>query len=243
MGELRMPFFLAAVGAVLVAVLVELGATLLLGAAPGGALAGQAAGLGVDDSAIGTPQDPPGLGVRYLALVDVILLYTVGLIAVGTVAPERLTGRLQGIVTLVGSIVLIIVAIVLLLAAIALVLLMVTLVAATPFGTIAYVALFGFFPRGAAGVLLSLVMFLKIAFCVLLVLAQPRFIQNKGLVALVLTSLVATLVVSFLHGVVPGLLVSITDTVAAIVLAVVAIIWGVVLLIGSIPSVLKAIKA
>jgi hypothetical protein len=92
-------------------------------------------------------------------------------------------------------------------------------------------------------VLLSLVMFLKVAFCVLLVLAQPRFLQNKGLVALVLTSLVATLVVSFLHGVVPGLLVSITDTVAAIVLAVLAIVWGIVLLIGSIPSVLKAIKA
>jgi hypothetical protein len=77
----------------------------------------------------------------------------------------------------------------------------------------------------------------------MLVAAQQRFIQNKGLVALVITTLVANLVVAFLHGIVPGILVSITDAIAAIVLAIVAIIWGLVLAIGSIPSIVNAIRA
>jgi hypothetical protein len=243
MGELRRPFFLVALAAILLAVLVELGSGLLLGTAPGGGITAQAGALGVDAGVVGTPEPPPGIGVRYLVLVDVIVLYTVGLMAIGLVVPERLTGRLQGISTLIASIILIVVSIVLLFLAVALLLLMVGLLAAVPFGIIAYVALFGFFPRGDAAVLLSLVMFLKLVFCVALVLAQPRFLQNRGLVLLVLTSLVANLLVAFLHGLVPGLLVSITDGVAAIVLTVLAIIWGIVLLIGSIPAVVKAIKA
>jgi MFS superfamily sulfate permease-like transporter len=51
-------------------------------------------------------------------------------------------------------------------------------------------------------------MTLKIPFGVCLVLAQQRFRQNKGLVLMVLTFFVATAIVSFLHGLVPGFLVS-----------------------------------
>ncbi|MFC7483970.1 hypothetical protein ACFQX7_33540 [Luedemannella flava] len=76
-----------------------------------------------------------------------------------------------------------------------------------------------------------------------LVAAQQRFIQNKGLVALVFTSLVANVIVAFLHGMVPGILVSITDAVAGIVVAIIAIIWGIVLLIGSIPAIVNAVRA
>jgi len=50
-------------------------------------------------------------------------------------------------------------------------------------------------------------------------------------------------VVTFLHGMVPGILVSITDDIAAIVLAIVAIIWAIVLLVGSIPAVVKAVRS
>ena len=120
---------------------------------------------------------------------------------------------------------------------------MVTLLLAFPFGTIAYLIIWGSFPRGEAAAVLALLMFLKLVFAGTLVAAQPRFVQNKGLVALVLTSLVANVVVAFLHALVPGVLVSILDAVAAIVVAIVAIVWAIVLLIGSIPAIVTAVRA
>src|SRR6185369_17388454 len=100
--------------------------------------------------------------------------------------------------TLIFSILLILLALVLLFIAIAKLILMVTLLLAFPFGTIAYLIIWGSFPRGEAAVILSLLMFLKLVFAGMLVAAQQRFIQNKGLVALVITTLVANLVVAFL---------------------------------------------
>jgi hypothetical protein len=57
-----------------------------------------------------------------------------------------------------------------------------------------------------------------------------------------LTSLLANIVVSFLHGLMPMFLVSILDMVAAIVVGVLAAIWAIVKLFGSIPGVLKGIR-
>ncbi len=186
---------------------------------------------------------PPGRGIPYLALVDVIVAYTLVLTALPLIVPDRVQGKVQGIVTLVASIVLLIVAFVLTLLALVALLLMVTMFLSVPFGTIVYVSLFGDFETGRAAGILTLLMILKLVGVVLLIIAQPRFLQNKGLVLLVLTSLVATIVVSFLHGLVPGVLVSITDALAAIVVGIVAIVWAIVLLIGSIPAILRAIKA
>jgi|KBSSwiStaDraftv2_1062776.scaffolds.fasta_scaffold284941_1 hypothetical protein len=245
MERLRTPFFIVAMVAAGLAVLVELGATYLVGGGPAdpGQLAQQVAGLGVDVPAGGQVGQPPGIAIPYLALIDVIVVFTVALMGAGMVVPDRLHGRLQGIITLIGAIILIITAIVLVFVALGELILMVTLLLAFPFGTIAYLIIWGSFPRGEAAVILSLLMFLKLVFAGMLVAAQQRFIQNKGLVALVITTLVANLVVAFLHGIVPGILVSITDAIAAIVLAIVAIIWGLVLAIGSIPSIVNAIRA
>src|SRR5262249_11415815 len=118
----------------------------------------------------------------------------------------------------------------------------VTLFFAFPFGTIAYLIIWGFFPRGEATVLLSLLMFLKLVFGGFLVVAQPRFIQNKGLVLLTLTSLICNIICAFLQGIVPVIFVSITDALAGIVFAIVAIIWALVLLIGSIPGIIRALQ-
>lgn len=242
-GELRKPFFVVAIVAIALVVLVELGAPLLLGGGDASAaLRGQAGKLGVDVPGASGVTQPPGRGIPYLALVDVILLYTAVLMGIGLVLPDRLHGRVQGAITLIGSIILIIVAFIMLIIAFIEVLIMLALVAAAPFGTLAYLAVWGFFPRGDAAVLLSLLMFLKLAFCAFLVLAHQRFLQNKGLVLLVLTSLLCTLIVAFLHGLVPIILVSIVDDIAAIIFAILAIIWGIVLLIGSIPAVVKAIR-
>jgi len=71
---------------------------------------------------------------------------------------------------------------------------------------------------------------------------QPRFLQNKGLVVLILTTLLCTVVLAFVHRFVPVILVSIVDDIGALIFAIVAIIWGLVLLIGSIPSIWKAVR-
>src|SRR5262249_55675388 len=126
--------------------------------------------------------------------------------------------------------------------ALALLLLMFGLFVATPFGTLAYLAIWGFFDRGGAAVALSLILGLKVAFAVLLVLAQPRFLQNKGLVLLIATSLVANVAIAFLHGLVPLVMVSITDALAAVLVGVAAGIWALLALIGAVVSVARAIR-
>ncbi|MEU7873028.1 hypothetical protein [Dactylosporangium sp. NPDC049140] len=242
--RLRTPFFLIALVAMALVVAVELGEHLIVGGFDAGtALTGQAAAAGLDVPAGGQVERPAGLGVPYLALVDAAALFTVALMAAGLVVPQRLQGRLQGIVTLVFAILLLLAAAGLLVLAIAKLILMVTLLLAFPFGTIAYLIGFGFFPRGTAVVILSLLMFLKFVFAGALAAAQQRFLQNKGLVALVLTSLLCTVVVSLLHGVVPGVLVSITDAVAGIVCAIAGIVWAIVLLVGAIVGIVTAVRA
>jgi hypothetical protein len=244
MDRLRTPFFVIALLASLVVVLIELGASLFLGGAD--ATAGMLAAASEFDVGVaggGDVTEPPGRAIPYLALIDGILLFTIAMMGAALVVPHRLHGRLQGVVTLLVAIFLITTALVLLMVAIAEVITMVALFFAFPFGTIAYLIIWGSFPRGDAAVLLSVLMFLKLVVAAMLVAAHQRFVQNKGLVLLVLTSLVANLVVAFLHGLVPGILVAITDDIAAIVLAVIAIIWAIVLLIGSIPAVVKAAQS
>jgi hypothetical protein len=90
----------------------------------------------------------------------------------------------QGIVTLVIAFFGLLGAIVMALAALGLLILMITLLVAVPFGTIAYFAAFADFPTGAATATLGLILILKIAFCILLILAHERFLQNKGIVIL-----------------------------------------------------------
>jgi hypothetical protein len=85
-------------------------------------------------------------------------------------------------------------------------------------------------------------MSLKLAFAVVLLLAHQRFLQNKGLVLIILTSLLANVILSFLHGIVPRLLVSITDAIGAIVVGILAAVWALIFLIGSIPAIVKALR-
>src|SRR5690349_7474474 len=243
MGDMRKPFFLIALVAIGLVFLIELGSSLLIGGHSASAdLAAQAAKLNVSLNNAGDVPQPPGRGITYMALIDVIALYTIALMGASLIVPEKLHGRVQGVITLIGSIVLIIVAIILAIIAFIEVLTMVSLFLAVPFGTIAYLVIWGFFPRGDAAVILSLLMFLKLVFGGFLLLAQPRFLQNKGLVALVVTSLVANIVLPFAHGLVPIIIVSIVDDIVAIVFAIIAIIWAIVLLIGSIPAVVKSVR-
>ncbi|MBM0229706.1 hypothetical protein [Micromonospora sp. ATA51] len=243
MGELRKPFLLLALLAVLLVVGLELGAALLTGGGDaGGALRDSAGQLDVELGDVGSVTQPSGRGTGYLALIDVVALWTTGLFCLSLVVPDRIQGRVQGVATLVFAVLLLIASVVLLLVAFVELTVLVSLFLAAPFGTLAYLAVWGFFPVGEAAVLLGLVLLLKLVWAGLLVLAQPRFLQNRGLVLLMLTTLLCTVLLEFLHRLVPGILVSITDDVGALVFAVVAIVWSLVLLIGSIPAIVKALR-
>jgi hypothetical protein len=218
-GELRKIPLIIALALILICVLLELSAIAFLHT--GGA---------------------PGLGIPYLALVDGILAYSLALMVFALVLPEHLQAKLQGIVSVILMFFLALACIVLIFTALANLLLMIGLFFAFPFGTIAYLVLWGVFPRAAAAVILSLLMLLKIGASICLPIAHQRFLKDTGLVLMVLTSFVATIVVSFLHGIVPGPLVSITDALAAIIVGIIALIWAIVVLVGSIIAVAFALS-
>ena len=256
MDRLRTPFLLLAIVLSLIVVSLETG-TALPGVLRGNALlptafqmppqlAQSAANLTSDQEAVVTQlnrQDrPPGLGVPDMAFLDSILLFTLALMGVALILPARLEGRIQGIATLIFSILLILGALVAIFFAFASLFLMIALFLAFPFGTIIYLIIYGSFNRAGADAVLSIIMLLKFGLSICLVLAQQRFFQAKGLVLLILTSLLSTVIVNFLLGLVPGVLVSITDAIAALIVGIIAVIWGFILLIGSLVSIVKILR-
>lgn len=237
-------FVLACVAAVLV-VLVELALGSALGGASAGPLAPGAAGLTeVSPVTLAAVQaeTPPGVGIRQLALVDGLLVFALGVVAAGAVASQRVTARVQGIVTLIVSFFWLLGALVAAIVAFVKLLVMVGLFVATPFGTIAYLAIWGFFPVGSAKVLLGLLLLLKIVMVGLLLAAQPKFLEVKGLMTLIALSFLLQLVLGLLHGWLPLPVVAIGDQLWALVTAIVALVWALVMLVTSIPAVLRAIK-
>jgi hypothetical protein len=226
-NHLRKPFFLVALALMVIAVLLELAALKLVGA-------GSAAGAALD-------LPTPGFGIPYLAILDGQALFSVLLMGISLMLPEALHGRLQGIITLCTSLLCLVLSIVMIMAALALLMLMVSLLIAPIFGTIAYFALYADFDRDSAAVTLSMLTTLKIAFAVCLVLAHQDYLKNKGLVAIVASSLLANLLLAFLHGLVPGFLVSITDMLGAVIIAVLALVWAVIFLVGSVVAIGKAV--
>jgi hypothetical protein len=222
--SLRLPFFIVSLVCFALVLLTEMGA-----------LAHRL--IPLDD-----PGAPPGLGIPYLALLDGLLLFIVILMALPLLLPDRIHAKLQGIATLIVGLLTLLGGIVVIFVALVLLMVMVTLLMALPFGPAVYLAIYGSFATGLAQGQLALLMLFKLVGAVCLVLAHQRFLQNKGLVMLVLTSLVANLIIGFLHSLVPVPLVSITDAVAAIIVAILAVIWAILLLIGSLPAILKAIN-
>lgn len=222
LDELRRPFFIVALVLMALVVLVEVGSPWL---------------MKVTDKDF----DLPGYGIQYLVFIDAFLLYVTLLIGLALIIPERIQGRLQGLATLIISFFGCLGIIGAIIFALIFLLVLVTLLLAPIFGTLAYLAIYGDFDRSGANVTLSLIMLLKIGFCIFLILAHQRFLQNKSLVLLTLTSLLGNLIISFLHNLVPGILVSITDTIGAIVVAILALIWAIVFLVGAIISIVKAV--
>lgn len=226
-AKLRTPFFIIAVFLILVVFLAEIGSLAMLGNTISAA------------NQYNIPR--PGKGIFSLSLVDGLLLYVTLLFGSALLIPEKFSGRAQGIITFLISLSTLLGAIALIFLVIALLVVMISLLFAVPFGTIIYFIVYGDFQRGDAQVALGVLTGLKTAYAVCMAAAHQRFIQNKGLVLLFITSYICHVIISFLHSFVPGFLVSITDGVAAIVVAIIAIIWAIVFLIGAIISVIKAL--
>jgi hypothetical protein len=220
--ELRRPFFVIALVIILVVVLIEVGSPYIMHAAD-------------------TSFDRPGYGIQYLVFIDAFLFYVSLLIGLALIIPERVQGRVQGCVTLILSFFGCLGIFVAIIFALIFIIILISLLFAPIFGTAAYLAIYGGFDRSGANVTLGLLMTLKIAFCVVLIAAHQRFLQSKSLVLLTLSSLLATLIVSFLINFVPGILASITDALGAIVVAILALIWAIVFIVGAAISVIKAV--
>jgi hypothetical protein len=246
-GGLRRPFFIAAVAVFAVAVLAEIGLALLLGSSAVDAVSPATAdGLGVPPEVLLTADkanhEPPGSGIGFLAFLDGLLLFTVVMLGLSLMINLRTYGRIQGIVTLVVTFLWVVGAFFTAMAALAKLFLMLGLFVATPFGTIAYLALWGSFPVGKAAAILGLILLLKIVFVVLLVLSQPAFLKIVGLVLLLAASVLLQLVLGLIHSFLPGPLVSIGDQFWALVSVVVALVWALVMLIASIPAIVNALR-
>jgi hypothetical protein len=186
----------------------------------------------------------PGIGIGALGWLDLIFAYTLLFIAIDYLPGFRaIVARFQGIVTLILSVLALIAALIAVFALFALLMLMVSLLLATPFGTIAYFALWGDFDVSRAKTILALAMLLKLIGIGLILLASPAMLKNKGFVLLTVCSVGLTFVLGLLQTIPPGFLVSITDAICALVTAVVILIWALCFLIGSIPAILRALRS
>lgn len=184
-----------------------------------------------------------GYGLENLHLLDLGLFVSLTVIVAPLVLPPKPVARVQGLVFIGFAIYAVLLGLVVLIETLAKLVLMVALLLAIPFGTLIYLAKYGDFPVQEAGVVVSSVMLLKVVCAVLVILAHPLFLMNLGLVLQIATTLVAMVVISFLHGFVPGILVSITDAIAGLVNVVLGIVWALVIGLGAIPNVLGALVA
>ncbi len=245
LGEVRRPLFAIAAFALLLVVLVELGSGLAIGGGSAGPVGSLAAGVpGVEPDMIEgvDAESPPGNGIGYLVLVDGFLLFSIGMLGLSFIASQRLYGRIQGIVTLVVSFLWLLWSLVMALAAFVLLMVMVGLFVSAPFGTIAYLAIWGFFPKGEAATVLGLLLFLKLVFLGFLVFSQQKFLKIVALMIHVALSFVLQLVLGLVHGLLPFVVVSIGDQLIALVVAIVAIVGSVFALISSLPAVVNSIR-
>ncbi|MEZ5886578.1 MAG: hypothetical protein R3D56_06840 [Paracoccaceae bacterium] len=190
-----------------------------------------------------TDRATPGLGIRMLGLIDAGLAWTLLLMAIDFIRPMSAVARVQGIVTLILSFFGVLGGIVLIFTTLALIMLMISLLLAVPFGTLAYLAAWGDFPKGAARAALGLIMVLKLLGALFLVLASPSLLKNKGLVVLLLFSIGSTFLTGFLIAFVPAFVAAIADAIGALISAILGTVWLLVMLIGAIFAVIRAIRS
>jgi hypothetical protein len=189
------------------------------------------------------PSRVQGLAIPSMQFVDGCLLFTMLLMGLALLLPQHVHAKVQGAITQIFSIVLVITGIAQIFTVLIRLILMVALLFSFPFGTLIYLVVYGHFPRAAMTAMLGGLFLLRILFVVFLLLAHQDFLKNIGLIVYAAVAFIAGLVVSFLYGLVPGILVSITDAIAAIVVSIIGIVLGVVLVIQSVPAIVITAKS
>lgn len=186
----------------------------------------------------------PGIGIKTLGLVNLVLAYVLALMVLDFFPVWRkIAPRVQGIVTLILTLIGLIAAILIVLAAIQLLMMMVAMLFAVPFGTIAYMALWGHFDTDASRTILALVMMLQVGGTIAVLIVNPTLLKNIWLALLVGSALLMTVVLGFLHAFPPSPLVSIADAIGAIIAGIVAAIWMIVFLIGALFAIVRAVRS
>jgi hypothetical protein len=227
LDSMRKPFFILALVAIFLTLMIELGSPLWVVGTPGSPLTSSNVSI-------------TGKAIPAMAMLDGLIFFATLIMGFALLIPDRAQSKVQGLVTLIFSILLLLATIALLMKDLVQLIIMVTLLMAPIFGTIAYFIIWSHF--GSAKAVLSLIMTLKIGFAVLLVLAQQGFLKMKGFVLIIVTSILATMLITILYGLVPGFLVSIADVIAALIICVLAIVWAVVYLLGGLVSIFSVIK-
>ncbi|HEY1656500.1 MAG TPA: hypothetical protein VGF86_15465 [Candidatus Tumulicola sp.] len=188
------------------------------------------------NAAVGASQ----LGISALWLLDISLFWTLFVGALAIIVRRDILGRLQGVATLVLSIVIILVGLKILLTDFILLLIMLALLASF-FGWLVYFPLFAHFDTAQAVQVLGLLTLFKLVALALLIVAQQRFLRQTPLLVLIGLSLLCDLLLSFLHALPPGVLVSVTDALGAIVICIVAIVYALIQAIASIVAIIRAL--
>lgn len=191
---------------------------------------------------LGDPDAPPGLAIRALALVDGLVLWTVGLFASATLMRQSLHTRIRAIATPVFCLIVLILAIVMIIAAIGSLMLMLSLLLSVPFGTIVYLILFGSFRTGLLVSTLGVVSFLRAAGLLLLLGSSWRYLKNKSLILMIGTGYLCGIITGFALGLTPGIVHAIVDAVLAIIFGILAAIWALILLIRSLPGITAVVR-
>ncbi|MDP9074900.1 MAG: hypothetical protein M3N98_12160 [Actinomycetota bacterium] len=186
---------------------------------------------------------PPGLAIGDLALLDGLLLVMVAIAGLSLRrSPPPAAGSALGPASLTASMIAALAGIFLVDVALSRLRAEVALYLSPPFGTLMYLALFGFFRREGSLFVLGALIVLKLAVSILVSRADPRFGQHRSVSGLLITSVVATIAVSLLYGIVPPTMVSTTDAIAALAVTVAGLIWALGLLIGSMTSVARGLR-
>ena len=176
----------------------------------------------------------PCFGVASLLNVDMILFFTVLMMTLPLVIPPQRVANMQGIASLIVGLFVTSFSVMLIVKVLVMLWLMIALLMSIPFGTLIYIVKFGHFDVGYAAIVMSALMTLKIILAAAIVIAHERFLQNKGLVLIIATSLGVMILINVLHNFPPVFLVSITDAIAAIVVSVIAILWAIPFIISGV---------
>jgi hypothetical protein len=225
----RLLVFGGGVLAILVAALVVLGSGVL------GDTASELSGAG---------GGRPGIGIRSLGLINLLLAYVLVLMILDLFpAWQKVAPRLQGLVTLIATLIGVFAAIAFIFVAFQLLMLMLGLLFSPPFGTMAYFALFGRFDTETSRRVLAAVMSLQILGTIAIVVVNPTLLKNLLLLLLVGSALLLTFVLGLLHALPPSFLVSIADAIGAIVAGILGAVWMFVFLIFAIVAVLRALRS